>query len=130
MKASFSLISTLLLVLLLPQTTYSHHSVYADFDIEGSITIEGVVTEVWFKSPHIRVDISVTDKAGKNVMWNTYGHNPTALRRQGWVKDTLKAGDKVVASGDPTFNGSPKMFLRKVSIEGGKVLLNKAGGPG
>jgi len=106
----------------------AHHSVFAEYDIYGSVTVEGVVTEVWFKSPHIRIFIDVTNEDGEVVSWNTHGHNPTALRRRGWARDSIGAGDKIIATGDPTFDGSPKMFLRTITMEDGTVFENKAGG--
>ena len=105
----------------------AHHSVFAEYDIYGSVTVEGVVTEVWFKSPHIRVFIDVKNEAGETVSWNTHGHNPTALRRRGWARDSINIGDKIIAKGDPTFDGSPKMFLRTITMEDGTVFENKAG---
>ena len=105
----------------------AHHSVFAEFDINGSVTIEGVITEIWFKSPHIRIFVDVTDEDGNTVNWNTHGHNPTALRRRGWVRDTLKVGERITMSGDPTYDGSPKMFIRTITREDGSVLENKAG---
>lgn len=105
----------------------AHHSVFAVYDINGSMTIEGVVTEVWFKAPHIRVFVEVTDEDGSKVIWNTHGHNPSALRRRGWVRDTLKVGEKITMSGDPTYDGSPKMFIRTIVREDGSILENKVG---
>ena len=69
----------------------------------------------------------VTAEDGSKVIWNTHGHNPSALRRRGWVRDTLNPGDKISMSGDPTFDGSPKMFIRVVTMDDGTVLENKAG---
>ena len=111
-----------------PQISFSHHSVFAEYDINGSITIEGVVTEVWFKNPHVRFFIEVTDNNGEKVIWNTHGHNPSMLRRAGWVRDTLKVGETITMSGDPTYDGSPKMFIRKIIRSDGSVLENKVGG--
>ena len=110
------------------QISFSHHSVFAEYDINGSITIEGVVTEVWFKNPHVRFFIEVTDNDGEKVIWNTHGHNPSMLRRAGWVRDTLKVGETITMSGDPTYDGSPKMFIRKIIRSDGSVLENKVGG--
>ena len=106
----------------------AHHSVFAEYDINGSITIEGVVTEVWFKNPHVRFFVEVTSKNGQKVTWNTHGHNPSMLRRTGWVRDTLKVGEEIIMSGDPTYDGSPKMFIRKITLSDGSILQNKVGG--
>ena len=117
----------LVLVVVAPGASRAHHSVFAVYDINGSITIEGVITEIWFKSPHIRVFVEVTDEDGNTVIWNTHGHNPTALRRRGWVRDTLAVGERITMSGDPTYDGSPKMFIRTITREDGSVLENKVG---
>ena len=50
------------------------------------------------------------------------------LRRAGWVRDTLKVGEAITMSGDPTYDGSPKMFIRKIIRSDGSVLENKVGG--
>jgi hypothetical protein len=127
MKHTIQAICIGLLLTATTQLATAHHSVFAEYDVNGSISIDGVVTEVWFKSPHIRVFVEVTAEDGSKVIWNTHGHNPSALRRRGWVRDTLKPGDKISMSGDPTFNGSPKMFIRVVTMDDGTVLENKAG---
>ncbi len=118
---------TALSIMLTPQQSNAHHSVFAAFDISKSVTIEGIITDVWFKSPHIRIFVEVTQVDGETVEWNTHGHNPTALRRRGWVRDTLEIGEKVTMSGDPTYDGSPKMFIRTILRADGSVLENKVG---
>ncbi|MBT6245624.1 MAG: hypothetical protein HOI43_09435 [Gammaproteobacteria bacterium] len=116
-----------LAIMLAPPQSKAHHSVFAAFDINKSVTIAGVITDVWFKSPHIRIFVDVTQPDGKITEWNTHGHNPTALRRRGWVRDTLEIGEKVTMSGDPTYDGSPKMFIRTIIRADGSILENKVG---
>tara|TARA_B100000929_G_scaffold273531_1_gene245991 strand:- start:127 stop:531 length:405 start_codon:yes stop_codon:yes gene_type:complete len=128
MKYTIVGLSLFLLGLFNIGTVSSHHSVFAEYDINGSITIKGVVTEVWFKSPHVRFFVEVMDSEGSKVIWNTHGHNPAMLRRAGWTRDTLRAGEKVVMSGDPTYDGSPKMFVRTITLSDGTVLHNKVPG--
>ena len=111
----------------MPQQSAAHHSVFAVYDINDSVTIEGVITEVWFKSPHIRIYVEVTGEDGNKVIWDTHGHNPSALRRRGWVRDTLNVGERITMSGDPTYDGSPKMFIRTITREDGSLLENKVG---
>ena len=85
-KTFFAALSFLVLLLPVKDST-AHHSVFAAYNINGSVSIDGVITEIWFKSPHIRIFVDVIDADGKTVSWNTHGHNPTALRRRGWVRD-------------------------------------------
>ena len=127
MKTATLTLLLLLLAALPAGDSNAHHSVFNVYDINGSVTIEGVITEIWFKSPHIRIYVEVIDEDGNPEIWDTHGHNPTALRRRGWVRDTLKVGEKITMSGDPTYDGSPKMFIRTIVREDGSILENKVG---
>jgi hypothetical protein len=127
MKILILTVVTLLSILIAPGQSKAHHSVFAAFDINKSVTIEGIITDVWFKSPHIRIFVEVINGAGEKEKWNTHGHNPTALRRRGWVRDTLDIGEKVTMSGDATYDGSAKMFIRTILREDGSILENKVG---
>ena len=80
MKISTITAVLLLLVTVLLQDSNAHHSVFAEYDINGSVTIEGVVTEIWFKSPHIRVFVEVTGDDGSKVTWNTLHSRPCPAR--------------------------------------------------
>jgi len=63
--------------------SHAHHSYAAEFDRDKSMTIEGVVTEVWFRSPHVRYYVSVVDEDGNEVTWDTRGLTPVKLVRMG-----------------------------------------------
>ena len=71
---------TVALLLFGNQAAFAHHSYAAEFDRDSPITIEGVVTEVWFKSPHVRYYIKVTDEDGKFTFkcFECLGHCSTA----------------------------------------------------
>jgi hypothetical protein len=47
----------------------------------------------------MRVYIDVTDQSGKVTNWNLELTSPNSVRRQGWGRNDLKAGDKVVFEG-------------------------------
>lgn len=93
-------------VLALATTAYAHHS-FSMFDNEKEQTIEGVVKEFQWTNPHIWVQINVTDAAGKVTEYSIEGGSPNGLRRQGWSRDTMKSGDKIVMKMHPLKDGSP-----------------------
>ena len=99
--------------------TAAHHSLAVEFDSTSLITVEGVVNEVWFKNPHVRYYLTVTDNEGNEVNWDTHAHNITGMSRQGYTKDTIKVGDRIVLEGHGTRNGSPKMFIRAWTLPDG-----------
>jgi uncharacterized protein DUF6152 len=57
------------------------------------------VTNVAWTNPHMRVYVDVTDTNGKVTNWNLELTSPNTVRRQGWGKNDLKVGDKVVFEG-------------------------------
>jgi hypothetical protein len=47
----------------------------------------------------MRVYVDVTDASGKVTNWNLELTSPNSVRRQGWGRNDLKAGDKVIFEG-------------------------------
>ena len=77
----------------------AHHSFDTEYDATKKVKFTGVVTNVAWTNPHMRVYIDVTDASGKVTNWNMELTSPNSVRRQGWGKNDLKAGDKVVFEG-------------------------------
>ena len=109
------------LMLLLPFTGSAHHS-FAEFDIETTITLQGVVTEVWFNNPHIRYYVTVVGEDGGEVVWDAHGGAPNRLLRTGWNEDTIKVGDKVTLIGNPMRDRTLRMNLTRVVLADGTTL--------
>ena len=104
----------------------AHHSYAAEFDRDAPMTIEGEVVEVWFKSPHVRYYIKVTDEEGNDVVWDTRGLTPVKLVRQGWMKDTIKVGDRVTVYGHIGHTNKTIMSILDVTLEDGTVLTSRS----
>ena len=118
MKKLFAIILTSALCLFAVNGS-AHHSLAVEFDSTTLVTVEGLVTEVWFKNPHVRYYLTVTNESGEEVEWDTHAHNITGMSRQGYTKDTLKVGDRVILEGHGTRGGSPKLFIRAWTLPDG-----------
>ena len=112
----------LVLAAILSTPVNGHHSVGFEYDINTQLTIEGVVREIWFRNPHVRYYVAVTDEEGKKVIWDTHYLGASSLSQRGWMKDTIKLGDRVSITGDATRDGSPKLFIRRLTLPDGRVL--------
>ena len=78
----------------------AHHSISAEFDTNKPIKFTGKVTKVEWMNPHIYTHVEAMDPdSGKTVTFKVEGGPPNSLYRQGWRKDTVKAGDTVSVSG-------------------------------
>jgi len=126
MKSSILILVLLLSAMGLASQAVAHHSYAAEFDRNAPMTIEGVITEVWFRSPHVRYYIKVTDEDGKEVLWDTRGLTPTKLVRQGWMKDTIKVGDRVRMYGHVGHTNKTIMSIIDVTLPDGRVLTSRS----
>ena len=111
---------------LLTASANAHHSYAAEFDPNAPATIEGVVTEVWFKNPHIRYYIKVTDEDGNEVIWDTRGLAPVKLVRMGWTKSTIKVGDRVKLYGHVGRENPHIMSIIDITLPDGRMLTSRS----
>ena len=95
----------------------AHHSFSADFDIKKPFKMSGVVTKVNWANPHIFFYMDVVDETtGKTVNWAMEMANPNRLMREGWTRDTLKVGSKVIVEGSLARSGNPLGNARTVVL--------------
>src|SRR5580658_2081268 len=73
----------------------AHHSFAAEYDAKKPVKVSGTVTKMEWMNPHARFYVDVKDDTGRVTSWNfELGAIPTLLK-QGWKRDSLKAGDQV-----------------------------------
>ena len=92
----------------LAPAVFAHHGFDTEYDAKKKVKLTGVVTQVAWTNPHMRVYVDVTMPDGKVVNWNLELTSPNRIRRQGWGPSDLLPGEKV------TFEGY-----------GGKVVENR-----
>ena len=104
----------------------AHHSYAAEFDANNPMTIEGVVREVWFKNPHIRYYIDVTDEDGNTVTFDARGLAPVKLARLGWTKKTIQVGDQIKLYGHIGHTNKTIMSIIDITLTDGTVLTSRS----
>jgi hypothetical protein len=108
----------------------AHHSFAAQFDADRPVTLEGTVTKVEWRNPHIWVYLDVKGEDGAVTAWECEGGAPNALTRQGWTGDTLKLGTTLTIQGYLAKDGSKTCNARMWIYEGRSVFAGSAdGGP-
>jgi len=96
----------------------AHHGTNASYDPKKEVTLSGVVTKFVMVNPHGQLFFDVKGADGKVVTWGGELHSIALLRRSGWSKDTLKAGDAISVRGYPSRAGTPFMVVQEVVING------------
>ncbi len=94
---------------------YAHHSFAAYYFESQSVSLEGTVRELVFKSPHAILVFSAPDPQRRMQNYQAEWANPNRLTGQGVTKDTLQPGDVVVVTGSPGRVASEyKVHLKEV----------------
>ena len=123
---SAAVLTTALAAFALAAPAFAHHSFAAEFDNDVVKTIEGEVTRVWWRNPHVRYEIAVTGEDGETTLWEVQGGATTGLVNVGWTRDTITVGDHLVIEGTGARRDLPKLWIRAVTLEDG-VVMTQAG---
>ena len=82
----------------LPKPVFAHHSFSATYLETQSATIEGEIVQFVFRNPHSFVHVETADGERWSIEWAGGGQ----LAGNGIDRNTLKVGDPVIVSGNPT----------------------------
>ena len=94
----FALLGGAVSVALIPALTAAHHSFASEFDRNQPFEIEGLVKLVEWTNPHGWLHVDVEEN-GEIVTYDLELPSPNTLIRQGWRRNDLQPGDKVVVTG-------------------------------
>jgi len=112
------------LLFLVAAPMFGHHSVSAEFDVNRQVTYSGVITRVEWNNPHIYFYVDVKDADARVTNWAFEGAGPNTLARVGWLRDTLKVGDRVTVVAFPARDGANVASAQKVRLASGRTVLN------
>jgi len=114
---------TLLALVVSIRLAGAHHSFPAVYDGTRTVTVTGVVTQFRFVNPHALMTLEVTDKDGKVVTWVVEFAGRLNLSEIGWSADSIRSGEKLTVTGNPTHEPSARLaFQRIVKADGSELL--------
>ncbi|MBT5030721.1 MAG: hypothetical protein HOM55_00325 [Proteobacteria bacterium] len=112
----------LALIDVIPLGALAHHS-DTGLDLDSEVMLEGVVTKVNWRNPHIYFVMQVTDQGGQPADWTIQMASIPWLARRGWTSDSVAVGDELFVRAHPAVDGRDYGVF--VSIEKGGVRLPK-----
>jgi len=95
---------------------FGHHSLATEFQVDQTITLDGVVTKLDWSNPHARLYIEGSDPSGAKQLWDFEMASPNLLLLHGWKINTFRKGDHVEVSAHPSRDGSHHAFATKVTL--------------
>jgi hypothetical protein len=103
----------------------AHHSFAVHFVDDRTIEVNGTVSAFRFSNPHGVLSFDVQKDDGTVEQWRAETNSPSVLRRRGWTKDSLKAGDSIRIVGFPSRDGTPYMRISKITFADGHELIGQ-----
>ena len=91
-------------------TTLAHHGDAGRFE-ETITSLSGTVVALQLVNPHSTIILDIPDENGNTVRWQAELTGVNNLSRNGWTRDTLKPGDRILVSGRLIKSGAPYINL-------------------
>ena len=119
------LITTVTVVLVNSTSVLAHHGTNASYDSTKAVTLTGLVTRFTFRNPHAYIEFDVRNDKGEIVHWVGEMNSPTVLKAAGWTDTTIKAGDELTMTLNPSRAGTPRGVVNRMRpvMANGKQLL-------
>ena len=89
----------LLIVLMLISLTVSAHHSRSEYSGNPTSEIEGTVTNVLWRNPHVMITVRTVETDGSEILWELEGSDAGTLKRRGLEDGQLKIGDHVKVAG-------------------------------
>lgn len=109
------------LLFVLATSALAHHA-RSEYDLSRTISMKATVTRVDWANPHALIYFDVTSAGGNVQNWNAITGGPSRLQRIGWTSGTLKPGDAITITGNPTKSGAHQIWLTSVVLPNGREL--------
>jgi hypothetical protein len=127
MKISPAWIIAATLIVAAAVPVFAHHSFAAEFDASKPINVTGSLTKLDWINPHARLFIDVKGADGKVANWEIELGPPAILLRNGWTKNSVKAGDMLTVNGSLAKDGTNLANARTVTLaDGTKVFAGSS----
>jgi len=102
---------------------HAHHSARLQYDMAQVAEIEGEITSVVWRNPHVRLTLSVPNAAGQRDDWAVESIPITRLSRIGVTRELLAVGAIVKVAGYPGRLGTPEMYALNLLLPDNREVL-------
>ena len=107
----------------LPIASGAHHAVSGNYDTATVIELEGEVTDLLWRNPHVQVSMRVIDENGIAQDWAMATTALSNLRRWQIDPSFIDVGDTIRVAGNPAIRTEHGLYIRNVLTSDGEEVL-------
>jgi len=108
----------------LPIVAAAHHAIAGNYDTSNRIEVEGEVTDILWRNPHVQVSIRVIGEDGNPQQWEMATTSLSNMRRWQIDQNFIEVGDTIRVAGNPGIRNEHALYISHVlTTENQEVLL-------
>lgn len=109
-----------------PLVTFAHHASSVGYDWDNVTELEGEITSVLWRNPHVRMTLRRLGQDGEEELWELESAGLNIVQRLGVSSDDIHVGDRIRVAGAPNRQGQTKMFIGNALLADGREVLLRA----
>jgi hypothetical protein len=109
--------------LLLAFPAIAHHNWTAIYDVDSDIEIEGVVSAVIWRNPHVRISFTVDADTEDEKIYTTESNSVASLARMGVTKDLVEVGTAVRVAGYRSRSSDTDIFMNHLLLPSSQEIV-------
>ena len=122
------LLTLVVLIAVVAVPLLAHHGRGATYDMKKRVTLQGTVSRVEWRNPHVLIYMDAKDADGKVVTWGFENSGVSTLAQEGYNRNTLKVGQSITAIVNPAVNGAPTAIVVKIILSDGSEIMSRDNG--
>ena len=115
--------SILLSLFAFPIASLAHHAVAGNYDTSTVIELEGEVTDVLWRNPHVQASMRVVDGNGDEQVWEMATTALSNMRRWQIDPSFIAVGDTIRVAGNPAIRVENRLYFTNLLTSSGEEVL-------
>ena len=114
--------AVLLIAVLGALSASAHHAATGLYERDVFGEIEGEITSIFWRNPHVRLTLAVAGENGAEEAWEVEFGSVNTLERIGVTRDVVSEGDRISVYGRMGRQGRTAMFAGAITLASGEEV--------
>ncbi|MDH3419699.1 MAG: DUF6152 family protein [Gammaproteobacteria bacterium] len=107
----------------LPVVSSAHHAIAGNYDTNNVIEVEGEVTGLLWRNPHVQVSMTVIGEDGNPQQWEMATTSLSNIRRWQIEPNFIEVGDTIRVAGNPAIRTEHGLYISHVLTDDQQEVL-------